>query len=76
MKPTKQEVTPLYVDCCENTADDLCRLAEILGYDDWRPAQTRFANGAHVSSLIAFLNAHPGAIEAVKQYIVSHVLKR
>lgn len=55
-------------------SDDLCKLAEMLGY---RPepgfGQLQCKNGAFVSSLLEFFNDNPGAIEAVHNFVLENI---
>jgi hypothetical protein len=53
-------------------ADDLCKLAEMLGYGEkW--GQLQCSNGAFVSSLLSFFNDNPGAIEAVHGFVMQNL---
>lgn len=54
-------------------SDDLCKLAEMLGYGDSRFGQLQCNNGAFVSSLLNFFNDNPGAIEAVHQFVLDNI---
>lgn len=71
---TKSEVFDLQV----RSADDLCKLAEMLGYKD----QGRFAinqmqcnNGAFVSSLLSFFEDNPGVMEAIHEWVLEQTNK-
>lgn len=47
---------------------DLCKLVETLGYKGAVINQLQLSNGAFVSSLLAFFDDNPGAIEAVADW--------
>lgn len=53
-------------------AADLCALVELIGYKR-RDSQLRCANGAFASSLLAFLDDNPAAVEAVQEFIAARV---
>jgi hypothetical protein len=67
---TKQEVENFIV----NSPSDLCKLAEMLGYDNGGINQLQCRNGAWVSSLIHFFEDNPGALEAVKLFVDDNIL--
>lgn len=50
-------------------SDDLCKLAEMLGYGGF-PMQLQCNNGAYVSSLLNFFDDNPGAMEAIQNWII------
>lgn len=53
-------------------SEDLCKLAELIGYGDkW--GQLQCNNGAFVSSLLAFFDDNPGAMEAVQTFIIENI---
>lgn len=54
-----------------NSSDALCELAEMLSY---RGAvdQLCCSNGAYVSSLLAFFDDNPGAMEAVVEWVLEN----
>ena len=54
-------------------SEDLCKLAELIGYNQGRLSQLQCNNGAFVSSLLAFFDDNPGAIEAVQQFVVENI---
>jgi hypothetical protein len=54
-----------------NKSDDLCSLVEAIGYGG-QPHQLQCDNGAYVSSLLAFFDDNPGAMEAVRDFIVEN----
>jgi hypothetical protein len=54
-------------------SDDLCKLAEMLGYRDTRFGQLQCNNGAFVSSLLDFFNDNPGAREAVHSFVMENI---
>lgn len=56
------------------TADDLCKIAEILGYRRRTGGQLTCRNGAQVTSLIDFLNDNPGLIEAMMNWTFDNVI--
>jgi len=47
---------------------DLCKLAEELGYDGF-PQQLQNNNGTFVSSLINFLEDNPGVIQTIYDWV-------
>jgi hypothetical protein len=47
---------------------DLCKLAEELGYDG-APQQLQNNNGTFVSSLIYFLEDNPGAVQSIYDWV-------
>ena len=51
-------------------SEDLCRLAEMLGYGRGPIKQLTCSNGAHVSSLLQFFDDNPGAMEAVHEFVL------
>jgi hypothetical protein len=52
-------------------SDDLCKMAEDLGYK--RPwGQLQCNNGAFVSSLLDFLDDNPGAMEAIQEWALKN----
>ena len=53
-------------------SDDLCKLAELLGYRD-KHGQLQCTNGAFVSSLMSFFDDNPGAIEAVHDFVMDKI---
>lgn len=54
-----------------NKSDDLCKMAEDLGYK--RPwGQLQCNNGAFVSSLLDFLDDNPGAMEAIQEWALEN----
>lgn len=61
-------------DINPRTADDLCKIAEILGYRRRTGGQLTCRNGAQVTSLIDFLNDNPGLIEAMMNWTFDNVL--
>lgn len=65
---TKREIEDFRL----RTPQDLCKLAEMLGYGG-RPEQLQCNNGAFVSSLLAFFDDNPGALEAVKEFIEDNI---
>ena len=54
-------------------SDDLCKLAEMLGYRTKGWGQLQCNNGAFVSSLLDFFNDNPGAIEAVHNFVLENI---
>ena len=54
-----------------NKSDDLCSLVEAIGYGG-QPHQLQCDNGAYVSSLLAFFDDNPGAMEAVRDFIIEN----
>ena len=52
-------------------SDDLVKLAADLGYDTY-PNQLQCSNGAHVSSLLNFFDDNPGALEAVRDWVLEN----
>ena len=55
-------------DIDPRTSDDLCKIAEILGYRRRTGGQLTCKNGAQVSSLLDFLDDNPGLIEAMMNW--------
>lgn len=55
-----------------NSSDDLCQLAEMLGYGEGGFQQLQCRNGAFVSSLLAFFDDNPGAMEAVVEWVLEN----
>lgn len=52
-------------------SDDLCKMAEALGYK--RPwGQLQCNNGAFVSSLLDFLDDNPGVMEAIQEWALEN----
>lgn len=54
-------------------SDDLCKLAEMIGYGRGRFSQLACSNGAYVSSLLEFFDDNPGAMEAVQEFILDNI---
>jgi len=52
-------------------SDDLVKLAADLGYDTY-PNQLTCSNGAHVSGLLNFFDDNPGALDAVRDWILDN----
>ncbi len=52
-------------------SEHLCALVEDLGYDS-QPRQLQCNNGAHVSSLMHFFDDNPGAVEAVREWVLDN----
>ncbi len=53
--------------------DDLCEMAETLGYKD-KYGQLICNNGAAVSSFLYFLENNPGAVEAIYDWVRENYL--
>jgi hypothetical protein len=53
------------------TSSDLCKLAEMLGYD-YSGGQLQCDNGAFASSLLDFFDDNPGAMIAVQEWVMKH----
>lgn len=55
-----------------NKSDDLCKLAEMLGYGKGTSFihQLQCNNGAFVSSLLNFFDDNPDAMQAVQDWIL------
>lgn len=53
------------------SSDDLCRLAEVLGYKG-AVDQLQCRNGAFVSSLLAFFDDNPGVMEAIQEWVLEN----
>jgi hypothetical protein len=66
---TKSDIENAFI----RNADDLCTLAEMLGYGSSRFGQLQCNNGAFVSSLLDFFNDNPGAIEAVHTFVMENI---
>lgn len=66
---TKNDVENLRL----RSSDDLCRLAEMIGYGKGRFQQLACSNGAYVSSLLKFFDDNPGAMEAVQEFILNNI---
>lgn len=49
--------------------EDLCKLAEMLGYRRERYGQLQNRNGSFVSSLMDFFEDNPGCIEAIHEWV-------
>lgn len=56
------------IDSAPTTAEGLCEVVEKLGYRAW-VSQLQCKNGAFVSSLLAFFNDNPGAVEVLYDFI-------
>lgn len=52
-----------------NKSEDLCKLAEMLGYKT-SIQQLQFNNGAFVSSLLNFFDDNPDAMQAIQDWIL------
>lgn len=52
----------------EQGSEDLCKLAELLGYKGY-PNQLACSNGAYVSSLLHFFEDNPGCVEAIHDWV-------
>jgi len=52
-------------------SEDICKLIEELGYND-QPRQLQCSNGAHVSSLLHFLDDNPGLMEVMVEWIADN----
>ena len=64
---TKSEVEGLRL----RKSDDLVKLAADLGYDTY-PNQLQCNNGAHVSGLLNFFDDNPGAMEALRDWVLEN----
>ena len=53
-------------------SDDLCKMAETLGYNGGIQ-QLQCNNGAYVSSLLNFFDDNPGAMEAVRDWALENL---
>lgn len=56
-------------------SEDLAKLAEMLGYKHkgkYATNQFQCSNGSFVSSLCDFLDDNPGAMEAVREWVLEH----
>jgi hypothetical protein len=53
-------------------SNDLCLLAEKLGYGRGRIQQLQCNNGAFVSSLLEFFDDNPGAMEALVEWVAEN----
>ena len=63
------------VNDIENTRDNaagLAKMAELLGYGRDEIDQLRLENGAYASSLLAFFDDNPGAVEAVVNFVLDN----
>jgi hypothetical protein len=63
-------------NCTLYRAEDLCQLAEDLGYKEsgrYACNQLQCSNGAYVSSLVNFLNDNPGAMDAVRDWVLENL---
>jgi hypothetical protein len=67
-KATKSEVEDVQL----RRSEDLCKLAEMLGYRR-SFGQLQCSNGAYVSSLLDFFDDNPGAMEALHEWVVDHI---
>ena len=65
------DLTSNDIDSAPTTAEGLCAVVEKLGYRAW-VSQLQCKNGAFVSSLLAFFNDNPGAVEALYDFIRDH----
>ena len=65
---TKHEIENLTL----NKAQDLCKLAEMIGYGRGSMGQLQNNNGSFVSSLCDFFDDNPGAMEVVAEWIMEH----
>ncbi len=54
-------------------SEGLCKLAELIGYNQGHFSQMQCNNGAFVSSLLAFFDDNPGAIEAVQEFVAKSI---
>lgn len=59
------------IDLRLNKSDDLVKLASDLGYDEW-PRQLICNNGAAVSGLLNFFDDNPGAMEAIREWVLEN----
>src|SRR3989304_5476465 len=55
-----------------NNSQDLCKLAELIGYKNGVCQQLQNKNGSFVSSLLDFFDDNPGAMEAVTEGVMEH----
>ncbi len=53
-------------------SQDLCKLAEMLGYSRGVIGQLQNNNGIFVSSLLDFFDDNPGAMGAVAEWVLEH----
>src|SRR5579885_2882519 len=56
-------------------SEDLCKLAEMLGYKStgrFAINQLQCNNGAFASSLLSFFDDNPGAMEALKEWVLDN----
>lgn len=60
-----------FLDMPLRTSQDLCKMAEMLGYGD-RFGQLQNENGSFVSSLLNFFDDNPGAMAAVMDWAVDN----
>jgi hypothetical protein len=65
---TKSEIENLQL----NKSQDLCKLAELLGYKRGAYGQLQNNNGSFVSSLTDFFDDNPGAMQAVAEWVLKH----
>lgn len=54
------------------SSEDLCKLAEMLGYKRGWGDQLQCRNGAFVSSLLDFFDDNPGAMEALVEWVMDN----
>ncbi len=59
-------------NCQLGNSADLCKLAETLEYRGFVD-QLQLKNGAYASSLLAFFDDNPGAIEAVTDWVLDNL---
>lgn len=65
----KEELKKLMI----RSSDDLCLLAEMLGYKDKTINQLQCNNGAFVSSLLNLLDDNPDLMETIKEWCETHL---
>lgn len=66
-KPTAREIGAMPF----RTSQDLCKLAEMLGYGD-RFGQLQNENGSFVSSLLNFFDDNPGAMTTIADWVIDN----
>lgn len=70
--PTRNEIENI----CLYTSDDLCKMAEVLGYKDtgrFAINQLQCNNGSYASSLLRFLDDNPGCLEVIHEWILNNM---
>lgn len=54
-------------------SDDLCKLAEMVGFGGGSEGQLQCKNGAFVSSLLEMIDDNPDLIDLIKDFVTDNI---